>query len=201
MITFIIGPSKSGKTEFLLKEIDKATIAGKTISYVYPDAAKIYLSKVIKGLPSSCRKDLYCEGLSQYLKSVDAVFVDEAYLMPNLKSFLLKLSVQGTMVYVASLESDRDLNILPEISNALPLADSIIRTSTVCSRCHSYAGTHINYPKPEDLENTRARDKFSALCTKCVIEVKEVQSGALAMKEKKMASLSKKLSALKDKKK
>ena len=138
----IIGPMFSGKSTYLINQINNLKIYKKNIliinsskdTRVYNDAIKTH-----NDLKYEAQKvDELTEFLIQdIIKSkYDTVCIDEAQFFNNLIHFVTKLLNHNIHIVVAGLNGDTNQEKFGYILDLIPLANKITKLSGICTICN-----------------------------------------------------------------
>jgi thymidine kinase len=88
--------------------------------------------------------------LTAHTGTVDAVFIDEAFMIPGVASATTWLYRQGINVIVSTLDMSATLKPFVEVEKMMPWASDVKKCSAVCTVCGQDA--HFTYKKPVDID-------------------------------------------------
>ncbi|WP_261665084.1 thymidine kinase [Deinococcus sp. Marseille-Q6407] len=146
----IVGPMFSGKSEELIRRINRAVIARQQVAVFKPalddryhaDAVASHAGRSLDALPvpdaAAVRAVLNGEGslLSAGPARPDVVGIDEAqFFGPELIPLVLELADQGVRVILAGLDLDfraEPFGVMPEL---LARAESVEKLTAICTVC------------------------------------------------------------------
>jgi len=179
-IEVICGSMFSGKTEELIRRLNRAKIARQRVEIFKPEIDKRYdeekvVSHDAKSIPSTP-----VQSASQILllcNEVDVVGIDEAqFFDAELVNVCNHLADNGIRVIVAGLDIDYLGNPFGPLPDLIATAEFVTKVHAICIRCGNLA--HYSYRTIDD--NKRVvlgeRESYEPLCRSCFNE---------AMKKKK----------------
>ncbi len=170
-IEVICGSMFSGKTEELIRRLNRAKIANQKVQIFKPnqdtryadDAVVSHDDKAISSLSLSKSTDIY-----DHVSEVNVVGIDEAqFFDEELTIVCQKLAVKGIRVVVAGLDMDfRGIPFGP-IPHLLAVAEYITKVHAICPHCGSLA-TH-SYRLSSDKERVvlGEKDIYEPRCRIC----------------------------------
>ncbi len=170
-IEVICGSMFSGKTEELIRRLNRAKIANQRYQIFKPKkevrydetAVVSHDDKALASIPVSTSKEIY-----DHLSDVNVVGIDEAqFFDKDLVLVTQKLAVKGIRVIVAGLDMDfRGVPFGP-VPDLLAVAEYITKVHAICPHCGSLA-TH-SYRLTEDKETILLgeKDKYEPRCRIC----------------------------------
>lgn len=175
-IQIICGPMFSGKTEELLRTLNRLTYAKKdfllfkhAIDTRYDDAKVVSHSKnAMFAITVENSLDIlnYCEK-NPHIKYVG---IDEIQFLPtndvfNAVKLCLELKKRGYTVFASGLDMDYLGNPFGIMGSLLCLADSVIKLKAVCFQCGEDAGmsSKINLDS-EEIIDVGSSEKYQSMC-------------------------------------
>ncbi len=161
----------SGKTEELIRRLNRAKIANQRIQIFKPikddrydeKAVVSHNANVIDSIPVASSLDFY-----DHLQDVNVVGVDEAqFFDEKLTEVCQKMAVKGIRVIVAGLDMDFRGKPFGPIPALLAVAEYITKVHAICPHCGSLA-TH-SYRLSEEKETVvlGEKDKYEPRCRIC----------------------------------
>ncbi len=170
-IEVICGSMFSGKTEELIRRLNRAKIANQKVQIFKPnqdtryadDAVVSHDDKAISSLSLSKSTDIY-----DHVSEVNVVGIDEAQFFDDeLTSVCQKLAVKGIRVVVAGLDMDFQGIPFGPIPHLLAVAEYITKVHAICPHCGSLA-TH-SYRLSSDKERVvlGEKDIYEPRCRIC----------------------------------
>ena len=175
-IEVITGAMFSGKTEELIRRLNRAIIAGQKVEIYKPavddryakDKITSHDQKAIPSTPVNFATDIYLMATN-----CEVVGIDEAqFFDQNLVEVANQLAFAGKRVIVAGLDMDFEGKPFGPMPALMAVAEHVTKLHAVCIRCGGNAG----YSHRTGDENARVligeKDKYEPLCRKCFMEVK-----------------------------
>ncbi len=170
-IEVICGSMFSGKTEELIRRLNRAKIANQRVQIFKPIKDKRYAENAvvshnenaIDSIPIEQSQDIY-----DHIYDVNVVGVDEAQFFDmHLVDVCQKLAMKGIRVVVAGLDMDFRGNPFGPIPDLLAVAEYITKVHAICPHCGSLA-TH-SYRLSEETETVvlGEKDKYEPRCRIC----------------------------------
>jgi len=170
-IEVICGSMFSGKTEELIRRLNRARIANQRIQIFKPlkdnryavNAVVSHNENAIESIPVAKSLDFY-----DHLNDVNVVGVDEAqFFDENLTKVCQKMAIKGIRVVVAGLDMDFRGKPFGPIPDLLAVAEYITKVHAICPHCGSLA-TH-SYRLSEEKETVvlGEKDKYEPRCRIC----------------------------------
>jgi thymidine kinase len=170
-IEVICGSMFSGKTEELIRRLNRAKIANQKVQIFKPNQDTRYADnavvshdeKAISSLSLSKSTDIY-----DHVSEVNVVGIDEAQFFDDeLTSVCQKLAVKGIRVVVAGLDMDFQGIPFGPIPHLLAVAEYITKVHAICPHCGSLA-TH-SYRLSSDKERVvlGEKDIYEPRCRIC----------------------------------
>lgn len=175
-IEVICGSMFSGKTEELIRRLNRAKIARQKVEIYKParddryntDKVVSHDAKAIRSTPVNFISDIYLMAAD-----CDVVGIDEAqFFDKNLAEVANQLANAGKRVIVAGLDMDYEGKPFDPMPALMAVAEYITKLHAVCIRC----GGHAGYSHRKGTDNHRVligeKDKYEPLCRKCFNEIK-----------------------------
>lgn len=170
-IEVICGSMFSGKTEELIRRLNRAKIANQRYQIFKPhDDNRYHKTAVVShdanALDSITIKDSY--EIYSHVSDVNVVGIDEAQFFDSkLTEVCQKLAIKGIRVVVAGLDMDFRGQPFGPIPNLLAVAEYITKVHAICPHCGSLA-TH-SYRLTEEKETIvlGEKDKYEPRCRIC----------------------------------
>ncbi len=170
-IEVICGSMFSGKTEELIRRLNRAKIANQRIQIFKPlkdnryadDAVVSHNENAIESISVASSYDFY-----DHLGDVNVVGVDEAqFFDEKLPEVCQKMAVKGIRVIVAGLDMDFRGKPFGPIPDLLAVAEYITKVHAICPHCASLA-TH-SYRLSDESETVvlGEKDKYEPRCRIC----------------------------------
>jgi thymidine kinase len=169
----------SGKTTELLRLLNIYSIGKLNVMYINsttdtrtPDAFSTHNAQLRTRLAPEIAqmKVSKLEAVTDdALEGVSIIGIDEGQFFPDLSSMVVKwVEHLDKRVIIASLDGDFMRRKFGGVIDLIPLADSVKKFSSVCSRCSVAAGifTH-RMSKDSTTIVAGGKDKYESLCRKC----------------------------------
>jgi len=175
-IELICGPMFSGKTEELLRKVNRFKLSRKNVLLFKPKLDNRYSkSKVTSHNKNSCPAILvdtiddiisYCEKYSE----TKVVAIDEIQFIKSNRPLyldLFSLKMKGYIIILSGLDMDYKGTPFPLIPEIMAIADNVLKLKAVCFICGEDASMSNRLSKKKDLIEIGAIDKYNALCFSC----------------------------------
>ncbi|MDR2729322.1 MAG: hypothetical protein LBB81_00290 [Treponema sp.] len=181
-VILVMGPMFSGKSSFLLNEIDKATIAKIPCCLVRPDidTRDYYTHKGLKTDTVIYKvNDLKQVPFTDY----KVICVDEGQFFDSL-TYAFEWALNGIKVFISALNGDRYQKEWKAIQELIPLVDDIVFFKAVCSKCGSYDAAFsykVDDTSQSQIDIGGSAESFIALCRDCLNEIKEREKGQIKL--------------------
>ncbi len=173
-VEIIVGSMFSGKSEELIRRLNRARIARQKVQVFKPQIDDRYSLEEIashSGMthiskPVMTAKEL----LAQIKDDTEVVGIDEGQFFDmEIIEAVNDLANSGKRVIVAGLDQDFMGNPFEPMPQLLSIAEFITKTHAICVKC----GATANYSQRTSDSNERvevgASDKYEARCRKCFV--------------------------------
>ncbi len=188
IIEVICGPMFAGKTDELLRRLNRASYAKIQYLVFKPNTDTRTKNKITSR--NNSQKDAISidnsidilRYLSQEKNIPDLVAIDEAQFLDNdLYLIINELADMNIDVIVSGLDLDFRGEPFETIKNILPYAERITKLTAVCTSCYNNANRSQRIiDNKTNLTNDRIIigdiEKYSAKCRHCHIVIKEVKN-------------------------
>ncbi len=176
-IEVICGSMFSGKTEELLRRLNRARIAKQTIEIFKPHVDVRYSeTKVVSHDERAIQSTPVDSALNILLyvnDKVDVVGIDEAQFFDNtLIDVCNQLANRGIRVIVAGLDMDYLGNPFGPMPQLLSIAEYVTKVHAICIRCGSLAQYSHRIVASEKLVLLGETNEYEPLCRECYNKVK-----------------------------
>lgn len=180
-LDLIIGPMYSGKTDYLIRELNIFAIMGAPVLYinhVFDTRDDIFSSHnptLTKIGNISHKKVETNEQLIDACKDYLIIGIDESQFFKGLKDAVLTLvEKQGKRVLVAGLSGNYKREAFGELLDLVPICDRITKLSSCCSSCaisKKIKQAHFSYRLSNDEVDVLvgAKSEYMPLCRECFI--------------------------------
>jgi len=168
MISLVCGPMFSGKTTEVIRRLERAHLAGKSVVFVRPPTDTrnfITHTRFAASWMEQVREDLASLDAMAY----DVIGVDEGQFQPNLRDFCLKYSALGKHVIVSALHATSESEMFDPIVELIPHCEEIEKLNAVCTQCGSDFGNYTYYLSGKKTAKVVVGDgnDYTALCGEC----------------------------------
>ena len=173
-VEVICGSKFSGKTEELIRRLNRAKIAKQRVEIFKPAVDVRYDEENVVSHDETSIKSTPVQAASQILllaSDVDVVGIDEAQFFDNeLASVCNLLANDGIRVIVAGLDMDYLGNPFGPIPSLLATAEYVTKVHAICMQCGSLAQYSYRLVEDDNLVLLGETDNYVPLCRKCYIE-------------------------------
>jgi len=174
MIEVICGPMFSGKTEELIRRLNRLSYAKvpfllfkSNIDNRYDDSDKVvsHNKRTIKSIPIGCSDEIfpYVEGNPTY----KTIAVDEIQFLDARIIELCKKLDPDYRIIVAGLDMDSNGDAFYLMEQLLPMADHVKKLSAVCVKCGKDAKMSYKITKNDSIVDVGGKEKYEARCIEC----------------------------------
>lgn len=176
-IEVVTGCMYSGKTEELIRRLNRAQIARQNVVIFKPRIDTRYSEENIvshntQSLPSTVI-DNPLEILEKG-KSAQVIGIDEAQFFPeDIVAVCERLAGLGKRVIVAGLDQDFRGKPFGPMPHLLSIAEYITKTLAICMVCGNPADRTQRLTKQQELVVVGAKDVYEARCRRCFEPPKE----------------------------
>lgn len=179
-IEVICGSMFSGKTEELIRRLNRARIAKQRVEIFKPHIDTRYSEEDVVSHNANAIHSIPVESASQilfYSNEIDVVGIDEAQFFDNeLAAVCEQLANQGIRVIVAGLDMDflgKPFGPIPEL---MAVAEYVTKVHAICMRCGSLAQYSHRTVANEKLVMLGETDSYEPLCRKCYLEARTIKT-------------------------
>ncbi|HTH51458.1 MAG TPA: thymidine kinase [Pyrinomonadaceae bacterium] len=173
-IEVIAGSMFSGKSEELIRRLNRARIARQKVQVFKPAIDARYSIEEIASHSGqkhvSIPVSTTAEMMSQVHEETQVVGIDEGqFFDPPIIDAVNELARSGKRVIVAGLDQDfmgKPFDPMPQL---LSIAEFITKTHAICVRCGATANYSQRTVESEARVEVGAADKYEARCRKCFV--------------------------------
>lgn len=173
-IEVICGSMFSGKTEELIRRLNRAKIARQRVEIFKPAVDTRYDAEDVVSHNENAIKSTPVQAASQILllaNNVDVVGIDEAQFFDDqLSSVCNILANDGIRVIVTGLDMDFQGKPFGPIPSLMASAEYVSKVHAICMRCGSLANYSHRFIKDKSLVVLGETDSYEPLCRKCYLE-------------------------------
>lgn len=175
-IEVIVGSMFSGKTEELIRRLNRAKIAKLRVEIFKPAIDTRYDEEDVVSHNENAIKSTPIESAEQilfYANEVDVVGIDEAQFFDNqLASVCNQLANKGVRVIVAGLDMDFMGKPFGPIPHLMAVAEYVTKVHAICIKCGSLANHSHRTIQGDDLVVLGETESYEPLCRKCYNDAK-----------------------------
>lgn len=173
-IEVICGSMFSGKTEELIRRLNRAKIARQKVEIYKPAIDVRYDEENVVSHNDNAIKSTPVQAASQILlfaHNVDVVGIDEAQFFDNeLASVCNVLANEGVRVIVAGLDMDYLGKPFGPIPSLLATAEYVTKVHAICIKCGNLAQYSNRIISDDNLVVLGETDNYEPLCRKCYMD-------------------------------
>ena len=173
-IEVICGSMFSGKTEELIRRLNRAKIARQKVEIFKPAIDVRYDEENVVSHNSVSIKSTPVQAASQILllaTDVDVVGIDEAQFFDNeLATVCNLLANDGIRVIVAGLDMDYKGKPFGPIPSLMATAEYVTKVHAICIRCGNLAQYSNRTVQDEKLVVLGETESYEPLCRKCYLQ-------------------------------
>lgn len=174
-IEVICGSMFSGKTEELIRRLNRAKIAKLRVEIFKPELDKRYDEEKVVSHDEKCINSTPVQSASRILlltNDVDVVGIDEAQFFDNeLVSVCNTLANNGIRVIVAGLDMDFRGKPFGPIPALMAIAEYVTKVHAICIRCGNLAQYSHRTIADDKLVVLGETDNYEPLCRKCFFKL------------------------------
>ncbi len=173
-IEVVCGSMFSGKTEELIRRLNRARIAKQKVEIFKPAIDTRYDEEDVVSHDSNAVKSNPVQNASQilfYAEEFEVVGIDEAQFFDDeLVNVCNELANRGKRVIVAGLDMDFTGKPFGPIPRLMATAEYVTKVHAICIRCGNLANYSHRIAKDDKLVLLGETDAYEPLCRKCFIE-------------------------------
>lgn len=173
-IEVICGSMFSGKTEELIRRLNRAKIAKQKVEIFKPSVDKRYSTIEVVSHNENSIRSTPVETASNILlltSNVDVVGIDEAqFFDKGIVEVCQKLANMGIRVIVAGLDMDFKGNPFGPIPQLMSIAEYVTKVHAICMKCGSLANFSHRLSGEEKLVVLGEKNEYEPLCRECYNE-------------------------------
>jgi thymidine kinase len=178
-IEVITGSMFSGKTEELIRRINRVKIANLSVEVFKPTVDTRYAEdKIVSHAKRSMGSIIVSqtEGIEAMAKNLDVVAIDEAQFFDEaLVPLCTSLANQGKRVIVAGLDMDFNGQPFGPVPHLMAIAEFVTKLQAICTQCGQLA--HYSFRKSNIKEKilVGGHNTYIPLCRSCFLEKNQKQ--------------------------
>lgn len=173
-IEVICGSMFSGKTEELIRRLNRARIAKQRVEIFKPHIDKRYSEEDVVSHDSKAIQSIPVESASQilfYANDMEVIGIDEAQFFDDeLASVCDQLANSGVRVIIAGLDMDFQGKPFGPLPALMATAEYVTKVHAICMRCGNLANYSHRTIANEKLVMLGETESYEPLCRKCFNE-------------------------------
>ena len=173
-IEVIVGSMFSGKSEELIRRLNRARIARQKVQVFKPTIDARYSIEEIASHSGQKHESTPVSSAAELMKNVredtQVIGIDEGQFFDmEIIAVVNQLANSGKRVIVAGLDQDYTGKPFEPMPQLLSVAEFITKTHAICVKCGSTANYSQRTVESEERVEVGASDKYEARCRKCFI--------------------------------
>ena len=173
-IEVICGSMFSGKTEELIRRLNRARIAKQKVEVFKPAVDTRYDEEDVVSHDAKKTSSIPVQNASQilfYAEDFEVVGIDEAQFFGNeIVNVCNELAEKGKRVLVSGLDMDFKGNPFGPMPALMAIAEYVTKVHAVCIRCGNPANYSHRTGTEEKLVMLGETEAYEPLCRKCFID-------------------------------
>jgi thymidine kinase len=170
-VEVIVGSMFSGKTEELIRRLNRAKIAKLKVEIFKPGIDVRYDEEDVVSHNENSIKSTPIDSAQQillYAHDVDVVGIDEAQFFDNqLAPVCTELANRGIRVIVAGLDMDFQAKPFGPIPHLMAIAEYVTKVHAICIRCGNLAQYSHRTIQGDELVVLGETESYEPLCRPC----------------------------------
>ena len=170
-IEIICGSMFSGKTEELIRRIERAKIAKQNVMICKPSIENRYdkdkvVSHDMKAIDCIAVGD--ATDIIELCKNIDVVGIDEAqFFNNNLVDVCNHLANRGVRIIIAGLDMDYEGNPFEPIPQLMSIAENVTKVRAICIQCGDLANYSYRLVDEDNQILIGEKKEYEARCRIC----------------------------------
>jgi len=173
-IEIICGSMFSGKTEELIRRLNRAIIAKQKVEIFKPSIDKRYdTSEVVSHDDARIRSTPvnFAEDILLLSGDCDVIGIDEVQFFDSqIISVVQKLARQGKRVIMAGLDMDFKGKPFEPVPQLMSIAEYVTKVHAICMKCGDLASFSFRKISNEEKVLLGEKESYEARCRKCFYE-------------------------------
>ena len=170
-VEVIVGSMFSGKTEELIRRLNRAKIAKLKVEIFKPGIDTRYDEEDVVSHNENAIKSTPIESAEQilfYANEADVIGIDEAqFFYEQLGSVCNQLANRGVRVIVAGLDMDFQGKPFGPIPRLMAVAEYVTKVHAICIKCGNLAQYSHRTIQGDDLVVLGETESYEPLCRRC----------------------------------
>jgi thymidine kinase len=179
-IEVVCGSMFSGKTEELIRRLNRARIAKQKVEIFKPEIDKRYDEINVVSHNENSIRSIPVQSSSQilmYIEGCDVIGIDEAqFFDADLPAVCNYIANKGIRVIVAGLDMDFQGNPFGPIPALMSAAEYVTKVHAICMRCGDLAHYSHRTVQGDKQVMLGEKESYEPLCRKCYIDQKNGRS-------------------------
>ncbi|PZX52665.1 thymidine kinase [Algoriphagus chordae] len=176
-IEVICGSMFSGKTEELIRRLNRARIAKQKVEIFKPSIDKRYdENDVVSHNENSIRSSPvnFADDILLLSGDCDVVGIDEVqFFDEQIVRVAQKLALQGKRVILAGLDMDFEGNPFEPMPKLMAVAEYVTKVNAICMKCGDLAAFSFRLSDAKEKVVIGEKESYEARCRKCFYEDKK----------------------------
>ncbi|UZD21868.1 thymidine kinase [Algoriphagus halophytocola] len=176
-IEVICGSMFSGKTEELIRRLNRARIARQKVEIFKPAIDKRYdENDVVSHNETSIRSTPvnFADDILLLTGECDVVGIDEVqFFDEQVVEVAKKLALQGKRVILAGLDMDFEGNPFEPMPKLMAIAEFVTKVNAICMKCGDLAAFSFRLSDAKEKVVLGEKESYEARCRKCFYEDKK----------------------------
>lgn len=176
-IEVICGSMFSGKTEELIRRLNRARIAKQKVEIFKPSIDKRYDEyDVVSHNENSIRSTPvnFADDILLLSGDCDVVGIDEVqFFDEQIVAVAKKLAGQGKRVILAGLDMDFEGNPFEPMPKLMAIAEYVSKVNAICMKCGDLAAFSFRLSDAKEKVVLGEKESYEARCRKCFYEDKK----------------------------
>jgi thymidine kinase len=173
-VEVIVGSMFSGKSEELIRRLNRARIARQKVQVFKPVIDSRYSHEEIASHSGQTHLSNPVRSTAEMMASIETdtqvVGIDEGQFFDmELVAAVNQLAEHGKRVIVAGLDQDYTGKPFEPMPQLLSVAEFITKTHAICVKCGGTASYSQRTMESEERVEVGAADKYEARCRKCFV--------------------------------
>ena len=173
-VEVIVGSMFSGKSEELIRRLNRARIAREKVQVFKPVIDSRYSHEEIASHSGQTHLSNPVRSTAEMMASIETdtqvVGIDEGQFFDmELVAAVNQLAEHGKRVIVAGLDQDYTGKPFEPMPQLLSVAEFITKTHAICVKCGGTANYSQRTVESEERVEVGAADKYEARCRKCFV--------------------------------
>ena len=176
-IEVICGSMFSGKTEELIRRLNRARIAKQKVEIFKPSVDKRYddndvvshNENSIRSTPVNFANDIFLLSGDCDVVGIDEVQFFDDQIVPVAQ----KLANQGKRVILAGLDMDFEGNPFDPMPQLMAIAEYVTKVNAICMKCGRLAAFSLRLSDTKEKVVLGEKESYEARCRKCFYEDKK----------------------------